>query len=156
MHYDNRRLIVDSDSDSCNKFLDSKPLDIAEHAGVLRLKGQISKTSVYNKYSSTATGLKKYKRTNEICIRSFLKALFTPALGVSYVDFEKYAGVIDFIKGFDDSISVNAIVLATIKSRIRHYSFTKNQVPRNTYSENFVDYVKTKYPDFVEKDFFKS
>lgn len=135
------------------QMLDSKPLKNAGQARLLRKIGKLTKTPIYHQLTSTATNLPKYRHKNEICIRSFLKALFSDALNLNHKSFLNYLEIVKFITAFDEETTISVNLLSVIKNRIDKFSYTKHQVVRSAYSERFVAYVKIKFPDFLENEF---
>lgn len=134
--------------------LDSKPLVVASDATILRTISRIGKGSIYHKNTSIPNTLSKYNNQDAVCVRVFLKALFSNSLNTDASVFKSYSDILEFIKGFDDGIKLNTNVISIIKHRYAKSEFTKFQVYKNEYSLNFVAYLKIKFPDFNESDFF--
>lgn len=154
--YDNRRILKDVDGiDLTEKMLDSAPLNKADEAGVLRTLSKITSKNVYQKNTSLSNKIVKYKNENEICVRSFIKALFYEALNTSYRVFESYSELVTFVKEIDKGVKLNPNILAILKNRCAIGDYNKNQVLKNKYSLKFVEGIKKRFPDFSEQDFFK-
>jgi hypothetical protein len=59
--------------------------------------------------------------------------------------------VIEFIKGFDNKIKISKQSISNLKSRKMIFK----TVPRSKETLKFIDYVKRKYKDFNDEEFFK-
>lgn len=144
--YDNKRVIIDVKDKT---LLDSRPLDGIEEGELLRLISKLPKTSQYTRnMSNLASG--KYKSKLELVIRNFLKALLKNELNLKIELFKNYSEVIRFIKTYNSDFAVTEDVLSQLKRRGKF-----NKVRRTADSELFVDYIKTKFPNFDEVGFYK-
>lgn len=165
LHYDNRRIIKDFDDTGDNKLQDSDPVRFtlqdsdpvrfAEQAGFMRSLSKLVKIKKYHKNTSLPNALGKYKNSNDVCIRSFVKALFCESLNVTHQGFKNYEEIREYLVTFDESINMTRNAIALLKRRCVDKAFTKHQVVKNDYSKRFVVYTKGKFPEFNESDFYK-
>jgi len=63
---------------------------------------------------------------------------------------DRYDKIIEFVKTFDPKYKISKSSLSNLKNR----KLVNKQVPKNDDTVLFVEYVKSKYPNFDEKLFF--
>jgi len=146
--FDNRREIIDNGIHPSLNLLFSKPFKNKNVASTIKAIGKLG-SDLYapNSEYSIKTGSKDYA---DIAIRSFIRALLQNKLNLVNT-FTSYNEIIDFIENtFDVKLKVNYI--ANQKRR----AFIPNMVPSNKQTLEIVDKIKTKFPDFNEKEFLQN
>jgi len=144
--YDNKRFIIEEKGKT---LLDSRPLNTIDEGSLLRYISKLPKVSLYSiNISNPNSG--KYKNKQDLMVRNFIRALLNNMFNLNSDYFKNYAEIIEYLKEFDKSISISENSISQLK---RRGFFTK--VPRNAESELFVDYIKIKFPNFEEKEWFK-
>lgn len=154
LQYDNRRKIVvpeglESNTDFSSILLDSNPVLNAEESKNLRYISKLHKSRLYNKSSNILSG-NKYKDYSDLAVRNFIKGLLSDPPKYNLPSQSNYTDIIRFIKQFDSEIKVTKQSISNLKNR---KTILKN-VPRTKETLQFIEYVKTKYPNFDEKAFF--
>lgn len=156
LQFDNKRLIVvpedcKNPKDVSDKMLVSIPVPDKDLCSDLRFLFKYDRQSIYNKHTSTLSG-NKYKNYTDIAIRNFLKGLLSnPQQYNLKTKVEKYSELIDFIKNYDSNVKISKQSLSNLKNR----PISFKPVPYNNETLKFVKYIKTKYKEFDEKEFFK-
>lgn len=144
--YDNKRFII---NDKSKTLLDSRPLHSVNEGALLRYISKLPKMAQYTRnMSNSVSG--KYKSKLELIVRNFLKALLKNNLNLKLEEFNSYKDIINYLKNFNNKISINENSIAQLK---RRGSFCK--VERTLESESFVKYIKLKFPNFNELQFYK-
>lgn len=152
LHFDNRRVIQES-PDFHEGMLDSKPVTKASDALIMRDIGKIGKNSVFHKNTSIANKVSKYSSYAEVCERVFLKWIFCDSHNSNV--FRSHSEILEFFRSYNKNTKVNLNTIGIIKHRYSNTRFTKHQVFKDENSLKFVNYIKTKFPEFNEVDFFK-
>lgn len=151
--YDNKRFIIDKEGekelDPTKTILDSKPLEKVEDGRLLRFVSNLPKTVSYAKTTSIRMG-NKYKKSDELVYRNFIKALLKDELNLDSSSFKNYKEIIEFIKIFWPDCRITENYVAQLKRRGNYV-----RVPRTEMSTNFVDYVKERFPNFDSENFFE-
>lgn len=154
--YDNRRLIV-NDSDNSTDTLgclwfDSVPHPNIEEALAIRTLSQVPYKLPYSRLTATRSS-NKYINNTELAVRNFIKGLYADPPKYRLEDnFNGYKGLIDFIKSFDPSIKVSKHSISMLRNR----NAAIKVVPRNVATIKFVEHIKTRFPDFDDRNFFSS
>lgn len=129
--------------------IDSRPVKSVEEAEFLRYISKLPKTVLYSRNTgSNVSG--KYKSMIDLIIRNFVKALLKNELNLDNSVFESYKDIIHYLKEFYPKVKMTENSISQLK---RRSSF--NKIARNVESEAFVEFVKLKFPDFNDKEFFK-
>ena len=156
LQFDNKRLIVlpedcKDTKDFSNKMLVSVPVPDKDLCSNLRFLFKYDRQSIYNKHTSTLSG-NKYKNYTDMAIRNFLKGLLSdPQQYNLKTKVERYSELIDFIKNYDNNVRISKQSLSNLKNR----PITFKPVPYNKETLKFVEYVKTKYKEFNDEEFFR-
>lgn len=118
----------------------------------LRYISRLYKNKLYGKFSGVSTGLNKYKSTDEIAVRNFLKGLLAnpPKFNLQPGVFYDYKEIIAFVNGYNPHIKIKVNNLALYKRR----NVQIVRVQKTNETEAFVKYVKEKFKDFDEKSFY--
>lgn len=146
MAYDNKRRIKDEIIFSPS-MKDSEPVRNKREAQIYRLFAE-KNSSNYLKHF-TGSKLKKYKNPTEIGVRNFLKAYFNNDLNLDSTYFKNYKEILEFFKGYQNlKISENYV------SNIKRRKDSRVRVPKLREIEEFVKFVKEKFPEFDADDFF--
>jgi hypothetical protein len=150
LQFDNKRVL--NNADFTTGLIDSTPLHSVKHGENLRFISKLPKMKQYSKFSGGITH-NKYKNLIDLGIRNFLKGLLstTPLFNLHKVDIGGYKEIINFIKGFDPTTKLTPNSLAKLKGR----DIKIKSVPRLKEVELFVQYVKTKYPQFNDALFWR-
>src|SRR5690606_14768394 len=142
----NKRIIIEDDK----TLLDSKPLNTVEEGSLIRYISKIPKISLYTKnMSNSISG--KYKNVLDLAIRNFIRALLNNELNLNNDLFKSYKEIVNYIKCYDTTISINEHKISLLK---RRGNFCK--VPKRPESVSFVEYVKIRFPNFNDEGFFTS
>jgi hypothetical protein len=144
--YDNKRIIIEKEGET---LLDSKPLNTVEEGSLIRFMGKLPKTNLYSKNMSNHTS-GKYKNVLDMTIRNFIRALMLNKLNLEADKFCSYKDIVNYIKSYDADVSINENIISQLK---RRGNFSK--VIKRTESVSFVNFVKIKFPNFVEDEFFR-
>jgi hypothetical protein len=153
--YDNRRLIIipkgyENTFDFSNILLDSNPAPNKEFSKTLRFLSNFYKQSIYNKGTSVSSG-NRYKTYIELAVRNFIKGLLSnPPKYNLYNDWQSYSEIIEFVREFDSKIKISKSSISHLKGRKMIF---KN-IPRTKETMEFIEYVKSKFPEFDEDSFF--
>jgi hypothetical protein len=166
MHFDNRRTILIPSEllsifknsefiDYSNILLDSMPVETKDLCGLYRFYSNISKQSIYQKNTSRAGSKTVYKSYLDIAIRNFLKGLLNNLYNLDCKVFNNYKEIISYIyvyvKDYEKDYRLTTNSLAQLKRR----GVTIKNVIRTKETEDFVKYVKIKFPLFEDDSFFK-
>jgi len=132
--------------------LDSKPLRNQLVCFNLRAIAFKFRVNEYNKRTSISSN-KSYKNYLDIDVRNFIKELLCTLFKYSEIAsiLKHYSLIIDFIKLYDPKYKINKSSLSKLK--LRQIMF--KQVPKTKETVLFVDYVKQRFPNFDETNFFK-
>lgn len=152
LKFDNRRLITNNNPKSeINNLLDSRPIKNAKACGDLRKLGNIM-TKLYDKTTHTLTG-SLYKSKVDLAIRNFIRLYLdnTPGYGLEKGTFKGYKDIIKFVKGFDKGARISKQSISNLK----HRRVILQLVPNVRETREFVDYIKTIFPDFACHKFLK-
>lgn len=155
LNYDNRREILfdvsaNNEFNASEKLLDSKPV---EDISVAELYRGLSKKSFVQKYQRTLNKKiykSSYKNVLEITVRNFVRCLLSGKMGLNKNVFENYLAICEFVNGYDPNLKMTPNIVAQLKRR----SAKPRILIRDSISDNFIDYVKIKFPDFDSKTFF--
>ena len=156
MQFDNKRQIIipkgyENTIDFSNILLDSNPIPNKDFGKTLRFLSKFHKQSIYSKGTSVSSG-NQYKNYVDLAVRNFIKGLLSdPQKYNLNSEVTSYSEIIEFVKGFDDKIKISKDSISKLKNRKMIFK----TVPRRKETLNFIDYVKTKYKDFNESEFFK-
>jgi len=156
LQYDNRRIIIvpkglENNIDFSSILLDSKPVPNKEYSKNLRFMSKLHKQRLYNKQSSILSG-NKYKDYTDLAIRTFIKGLLSNPPKYNLEDgLSDYSGIIEFLRKFNSSLKISKQSISNLKNRKMIFK----SVPRTKENQEFVEYVKTKYPNFDDKTFFQ-
>lgn len=132
--------------------LDSKPLSNRVICFNLRAIASKFRVNEYNKRTSISSN-KSYKNYSDTGIRNFIKGLLcTPPKypGIASI-LNNYSLIIEFIKKYDSKYKINKSSLSKLKQR----QMVIKQVPKTKETVLFVEYVKRRFPNFDETNFFK-
>ena len=149
-NFDGKRKILDEIVSKPN-FHDSLPLKDVDEAKILKNFNNLARQSNYVGNLASGAVVKKYKNTTELGIRNFIKALFANDLNLKSENFQNYGEIIDFIKLFDPNYRLTANNIATLKRRCN----TRVLLRKTVELEKLVDHIKSKFPDFDAKGFYK-
>jgi len=132
--------------------LDSKPLRNRLVCFNLRAIAFKFRVNEYNKRTSISSN-KSYKNYSDTGVRNFIKGLLcTPPKYPEIASIlNNYSLIIDFIKLYDPKYKINKSSLSKLKLR----QIVFKQVPKTKETVLFVDYVKQRFPNFDETNFFK-
>ena len=130
---------------------DSKPLKNSVTCFNIRSIANKFRFNEYNQRTSFNSN-KKYKNYKDIAVKSFIKGILSspskyPDISFVLVSYDK---IIEFVKAFDPKYKISKSSLSHLKNR----KLVNKQVPKNDDTILFVEYVKSKYPNFDEKLFF--
>jgi len=156
LQYDNKRLIIipkgyEDTIDFSNILLDSVPVPNKEFSKILRFLSKFHKQSIYSKGTSVSSG-NKYKNYIDLAVRNFIKGLLSnPQKYNLNTEITSYSEIIEFVQGYDDKIKISKSSISHLKGRKMIFK----TVPRTKETLKFVDYIKTRYKDFNEEEFFK-
>jgi len=116
----------------------------------------MSKQPQYGKYIGGSTKLRNYKTTEELVVRSFLKCLLStpPLYNLTREELNTYPIIIEFLKGYNQSIAVSDNSLALIAYKVRHSKFKWRPVQKTEENEMFISYVLNKFPNFDVEGFY--
>jgi hypothetical protein len=122
MHFDNKRLLLPSNSEDKYALIDSLPLTNKEEGENLRYIGKIKtkkKTKQFCKYSNNAGVETKYKKVEDLAIISFIKGLIhePPLFNLNRCGLLKNREIVNYIKAFDSKSKVNESSIASLKKR---------------------------------------
>jgi hypothetical protein len=181
MKYDNRRIIVDNIFTNLNNstkkeeevellltplykesplqedsiLLDSKPFTRKEECANLRYMSKRNRVKEYNSITSlplqkvSITSGKNYK---SLAIRQFIKLLYSD--NETYMNlrssFKNYNELVNFIKSYDNSIKITKQSISNLLNR----KVIHKQILKNEDTLSFISYVKTRFPDFKDDQFF--
>lgn len=148
MHFDNRRLLdwETTIPSTIEKFIDSKPLLDISQGQNLRFIGRLSKNKQYGKYTSIKT-VTNYKSQEEVVIRNFLKCLLSsPPLFNLYYDFANYQEILEYIHSYNPQLKLTSDDIAILKYRTKTVQWL--HIERTKTGDDFIEYVKIKYPNF--------
>ena len=145
--YDNKRLI--DENDKIDNLYDSKPLNSVDESSLIRYMAKLPRTKQYTINSGSAYA-SKYKNSQDLMIRNFLRALLADQLNLKSNVFKTYKDIIDFLKGFDKTINYSENSISQLKRRGKFVKVRKMQD-----ASRFVDYILEKFPDFNHEEFFK-
>jgi hypothetical protein len=157
IQFDNRRKILlgeefKDDFDWSAKLLDSEPVKNVGECETLRFLSKLHKTRIYNKNlnSLSTNTIKKYE---DLAIRNFIKVYFNfpKEYGLNGDEFSNYAAIINFVKEFKPNYKISKSGISSLRNRKLIFRPT----PRMKDTTSFVDYVKTKYPEFKANEFFE-
>lgn len=139
--YDNKRNILDN---TCSQpsFHDSRPLVDIEQAKQFRFIASLNDKPNYHKHLEPNI-TKKYKTTDEIAVRNFIKALFADELNLDSKKFKSYSEIAAFIKDYNKFV-ISENYIANLKRRKN----TRVKIKRTKEVSRFIEYVKSKFPDF--------
>jgi len=137
--------------------LDSRPLKNVEECENLRYISKRSRIKVYNSKTSfplETTLIKSGKNYKGLVIRHFIKSIFSDRKEFVNMKtkFKNYNELVSFIKGFDIEIKITKQSISNLLNR----KIIQKQIPRNEDTLAFITYVKTKFPEFNDKEFFAS
>ena len=160
LHFDNKRIIIpqlpikgkDNNKDNfdfSNILLDSKPVKDIKNCANLRNISKILKTKTYQKHSNIQWG-NTYKKFIDLAIRNFIKAILANPPLFNLTPFQNYQEIIDFIKEFDSSINLSKQKISNLRNR----KLIFKTVPKVQETINFANFIKNKFPDFNDKEFF--
>lgn len=156
MHYDNRRVLASESSipPTIEKLVDSVPVPEISVGKNLRYLGSILKKKQYSRFISSKGVKNVYEKSSEVPLRNFIKGLLSspPLFNLPTNAFESYVSVLDFIKRYDPSIKMSEDRL--VKYKLRKVKLGKIQ--RTKECEDFVKYVKQRFPLFDESGFYLS
>ena len=164
MHFDNKRLIevpntvkvVEKEDTSLMKavLLDSSPLADVSQGENLRFISKLSKLKQFSRYSNFSSGVLKYKSKEDLAINNFLKGLIAepPMFNLHREGLKTNKAIIDYLLQYDPNIKINENNLKNLKRS----TITKKSVPRLQECENFIEFVKIKFNQFDEVNFFRS
>ena len=152
--YDNKRRIVENQQDE--GLLDSVPWrTVEDYRKIRELKSTVS-TAPFKEGLFIPSGQpKKYKKTLETSVRSFIKASFseTNRYGIPEGYFSNYESIIKFVHGHDPAKCLK-ITKSSI-SHLRNRETIPRAVPRTTENEKFIDYVREHIKNFDSDLFFR-
>lgn len=158
MHFDNRRELAGTVTTpgALESLIDSQPLKSIAQGRNLRTITKISKTKAFGRYNSVGKSKNKYKNTEEVAVRHFLKGLLStpPLYNITCSDLYGYQSIVDYVKGYNPSIPVSKSGLAMLKLRIK--AGTEKRVPlqKTKGSESFIKYVQQKFQSFDVASFY--
>lgn len=149
LQYDNKRKISD-EIVSKPSLRDSSPMIDVDEALLFRKMSEFGSKTSYQKSLPQKTS-KTYKSNLEVGIRNFIKALFSNELNLDSSFFANYKELILFIEGFksEKKYRLTPNTIALLKSRKN----SRVLVAKTKEVENFVCYLKTKFPNFDDKGF---
>lgn len=154
MHYDNRRVLKWETTipAKAEVLIDSIPLLTAKEGENLRYISGVHKKKLYGKYTSVGNRVNKYKITGEIAVRNFVKGVLTnPMLfNLTKDTFYTNRDLIEFIECYNPLFKYNDVILTQYKNR----KVKLLKTPRSKESEDFVKYVKIRFPHFTEEGFY--
>lgn len=154
MHFDNRRILNSETTvpTSVEELLDSKPLESIKQGENLRFISKMYKTKIFGKYLNSNSGCKKYKTTEEIVIRKFIKALYAkpPMLNLNPDEFFNTNDLIGFIKEYNPAIKISKASI----SRYKNMKVNVLKIQKSKDSEAFLQYIKTRFTDFDSSSFY--
>ena len=152
MHYDNRRQLEWETTipTGIEILVTSKPLEDVMQARNLRFISRLCKQPLYGKYIGVNKSLSRYKNTDEIVVRNFLKCLLSnpPLFNLHRAELQSYQSVVEYIKSYKSSITISSTSLAKIQAKIRNSSYQWLPIKKGKESEQFVLYVQQKFKSF--------
>jgi hypothetical protein len=118
MLYDNRRVVFDKPINSTSALRDSKPVFNVSEAALNRFVGSLDRKVAYNKNTQVTDGLcTKYNNRLDICVRQFIRGLFSKSYNTDIGSFNNYKELVDFIKAHDKNYKINENMIALLKRR---------------------------------------
>ena len=143
--FDNKR-IIEEKTDRTD-LLDSKPLPTSDLGSLLRYIGKLPKTVMYTKnLSNSLSG--RYKRDIDLASRNFVRALLNNELNLDKSNFKNYSQIVEYLKDYNDQISINENSIALLKRR----SYLV-KIPKTEASKAFIAFIKQRFPNFDEDNF---
>jgi hypothetical protein len=147
--YDNKRLIT---NDKNATILVSMPIKDSDHALLLRTAKSLDRSKKYTQNSHVVAN-SRYSNYLELGVRNFVKFLLADKLNLNYKDnFSSYKELVDYIKLYDNNININERIIIKYKQDSKFK--IPRLVPRITEVTKFIDYIKLKFPNFDDKNFF--
>jgi hypothetical protein len=147
--YDNKRLIT---NDKNATILVSMPIKDSDHALLLRTAKSLDRSKKYTKNSHVVAN-SRYSNYLELGVRNFVKFLLADKLNLNYNDnFNSYKELVDYIKLYDNNINISERIIIRYKQDSKFK--IPRLVPRITEVTKFIDYIKLKFPNFEDKNFF--
>lgn len=172
--YDNRRVIDSSNTlqtkikvvngdnnleflDVYSTLLDSKPMKNKEQCDSFRSISKIVKDTVIYNVMNRKPSNSFYKDPLEIALKQFVRALYSDKLNLNSNEFKFYKDLCIWLnkfvcEGVSGYINLNPNKVALIKNR---GGYVSKSVPVTVDTKCFSNFVKTKFPDFDESNFFK-
>jgi hypothetical protein len=156
MHYDNRRLLDTETSipSAVERLVDSKPLTQVKQAENMRYIGSLYKKKMYSKFVSGGESVivNRYKDKSEIAIRNFLKGVVSspPLFNLPSNVFKTNIDLVNFVKDYNPSIRICVKRISLYKTR----SVKLGKVVRSKESDEFITYVKHRFPSFKTENFY--
>jgi hypothetical protein len=148
---DNRRLFDSENSnlEAINTMIDSSPMKDVHQCALNRFISNLPKSRVYHKASQVGNSNIKYRSNLDLAVKSFINGLFTNAYNVKTNKFRQYSDIVEFVKGYKSTYKISENNIALIKFRSINYK----KLPIDSDVLGFVDYVKSKYPNFDSDKF---
>ena len=134
--------------------LDSDPLVDKDEGLLLRGVSKIFKP-IYNQMSSKRLDVKTISTRLMAAVRAFLKGILhePPMYGLPRFEdaFDDYKSAVDFIHGFDSSLSLSKSSI----SHLRNRKMIIRSVEKSDITEGFAVYIQGRFPDFRPDEFFE-
>lgn len=135
--------------------VDSKPVTLVKQAENMRYIGSLYKKKTYSRYLSVGgVMVNRYKDKTDIAIRNFVKGLVStpPLYNLPPNVFLTNIEVVKFVKGYKPSVSLGVERVSLYKTR----DVELGKITRTKESDDFVSYVKQRFPMFDTESFYLS
>ena len=119
----------------------------------MRSVGSLYKEKGYSKYVNGGVSMtKKYKDKTDIAVRNFLKGLVSspPLFNLPASVFETDKEIVEYVKSYKSSVKIGVERV----SLYRHRGVKLGKIVRTKESEDFITFVRAKFPDFDQENFY--